>query len=216
MVPPDRIRTPAPIPRRLTDARTERSVAMDPAYTRISAIDPDARKEDIVRSYVETYPTLIDADPTAWRGKFRKMAGSPFAFYRGSAALFYRDIRDGDDDPFLDERTSRVWIQGDLHCDNFGTYMNSAGVLVFDVNDFDESYVGAFTWDLKRLAASLALLGYQKALSDIEIRQMIETVTRSYIAQVGRFAHSQETGDFALTLANTQGALLEVIRAARL
>ena len=36
---------------------------MDPAYTRISAIDPDARKEDIVRSYVETYPMLIDADP---------------------------------------------------------------------------------------------------------------------------------------------------------
>jgi uncharacterized protein (DUF2252 family) len=189
---------------------------MDPAYTRISEIDPDARKEAIVRSYVETYPTLIDADPTAWRGKFRKMASSPFAFYRGSAALFYRDIRDGDDDPFLDERTSRVWIQGDLHCDNFGTYMNSAGVLVFDVNDFDESYVGAFTWDLKRLAASLALLGYQKALADDAITRMIETVLRSYARQVEAFAAGETERDFALTLATTDGVLRDILGAARL
>ena len=53
------------------------------------------------------------------------------------------------DDPFLDERTSRVWIHGDLHAENFGTYMNSAGILVFNVNDFDEAYVGPFTWDLQ-------------------------------------------------------------------
>jgi uncharacterized protein (DUF2252 family) len=189
---------------------------MDPAYTRISAIDPDARKEDIVRSYVETYPMLIEADPDAWRGKFRKMAGSPFAFYRGSAALFYRDIQGGDDDPFLNDRTSRVWIQGDLHCDNFGTYMNSAGVLVFDVNDFDESYVGAFTWDLKRLAASLALLGYQKALADDAISRMIETVLRSYARQVQRFAAGETESDFALTLATTDGILRDILGAARL
>jgi uncharacterized protein (DUF2252 family) len=120
-----------------------------------------------------------------------------------------------EDDPFVDDKTSRVWIQGDLHAENFGTYMNSAGVLVFDVNDFDEAYVGPFTWDLKRLAASLALLGYQKALSDEEIRQMIEAVTRSYIEQVARFAGGGQTGEFALTLSNTQGALLDVIRSAR-
>ena len=47
-----------------------------------------------------------------------------------------------------DDRTSRVWIHGDLHAENFGTYMNSEGVLVFDVNDFDEAYLGHFTWDL--------------------------------------------------------------------
>ena len=50
---------------------------------------------------------------------------------------------------FLDERTSRVWIHGDLHAENFGTYMNAYGQLVFNVNDFDEAYVGPFTWDLQ-------------------------------------------------------------------
>ena len=79
------------------------------------------------------------------------MAASPFAFYRGSACALLR--RPGAatfaDDRFLDERTSRVWIHGDLHAENFGTYMNASGQLVFNVNDFDEAYVGPFTWDLQ-------------------------------------------------------------------
>ena len=75
------------------------------------------------------------------------------------------------DDPWVDDATSRVWIQGDLHAENYGTYMDSAGVLVFDVNDFDEAYLGHYTWDLQRMAASLALLGFRKALSDKSIAQ---------------------------------------------
>ena len=103
------------------------------------------------------------------------MASTPFAFYRGSACMFYADVA-RDLDPFLNEKTSRVWIQGDLHAENFGTYLNSEGILVFDVNDFDEAYVGPFTWDMKRFAASLALIGYQKDLSDDEIR-IVEQAT---------------------------------------
>ncbi len=112
---------------------------------------------------VEAFADLIERDPRAFRGKFRKMAADPFAFYRGSAPLFYSDMAQLDD-PWVDEATSRVWIQGDLHAENYGTYMDSAGVLVFDVNDFDEAYLGHYTWDLQRMAASLALLGFRKAL----------------------------------------------------
>lgn len=173
------------------------------------------RQTFIVEVFVSSYSDLIEADPDAWRGKFRKMAATPFAFYRGSAALFYADMAQ-EDDPFSNDQTSRVWIQGDLHAANFGTYMNSAGVLVFDVNDFDEAYVGPFTWDIKRLVASLALLGYEKALSDQEIGAMIETVVASYAKQVAAFAGEQSDSGFALTMANTQGKLLEAIRSARL
>src|SRR5687768_6801232 len=121
-------------------------------------------------------------DPAAFRRKFRKMAASPFAFYRGSACLFYADV-DGAADPFLDERTSRVWIHGDLHAENFGTYMNSAGILVFNVNDFDEAYVGPFTWDLKRFAASIALIGFAKAMSDSAIGDLVSVYAGSYRAE---------------------------------
>lgn len=188
---------------------------MGSVVDRIRGEDPKRRQEFIVDAFLAAYPDLIQADPDAWRGKFRKMAASAFAFYRGSAAVFYADMA-GDADAFSNERTSRVWIQGDLHAANFGTYMNSEGILVFDVNDYDEAYVGPFTWDLRRLAASLTLLGFEKALSDDEIGALIEAVARSYADQVARFATKQADSHFALTLSNTEGKLLEVIQQARL
>ncbi|SCE69633.1 hypothetical protein GA0070215_101408 [Micromonospora marina] len=119
----------------------------------------EERSAFIVDVLTAEFGASMAIDPAAFRRKFRKMAASPFAFYRGSAALFYADQRgDFASDRFLDGRTSRVWIHGDLHAENFGTYMNASGQLVFNVNDFDEAYVGPFTWDLKRFAASVALL----------------------------------------------------------
>src|SRR5947199_2065123 len=120
-----------------------------------------SRADFITEVLTRAFGDLMALDPAAFRRKFRKMAASPFAFYRGSACLFYSDVS-GLDDAFLNDRTRRVWIHGDLHAQNFGTYMNSEGILVFNVNDFDEAYVGPFTWDLKRFAASVALIAYAK------------------------------------------------------
>jgi uncharacterized protein (DUF2252 family) len=177
--------------------------------------DPATRQQQIVDVLVDAFSPLIEADAAAFRRKFRKMAADPFAFYRGSACLFYADVA-GAEDPWADERTARVWIQGDLHCENFGTYMNAEGALVFDVNDYDEAYLGHFTWDLQRLAASLALLGFGKALSDDTIREMIATVVRAYLARVHAFTEGERDHEFALTLATAEGVLLDVLRAARM
>jgi uncharacterized protein (DUF2252 family) len=179
------------------------------------ARDSDERGDEIVQVLAEAFGELIEADSRAFRRKFRKMAASPFAFYRGSAPLFYADVVRLDD-PWADARTSRVWIQGDLHAENFGTYMDSAGILVFDVNDFDEAYVGHFTWDLRRMAASLALLGFAKALSDDAISRMIECYARAYVDQVRAFATGDRDREFRLTLENTEGVLHEVLLRARL
>ncbi len=177
--------------------------------------DPRQRRQEIVDVLVEAFEPLIDRDERAFRRKFRKMARDPFAFYRGSAPLFYRDMCRLDD-PWVDERTRRVWIQGDLHAENYGTYMDSAGVLVFDVNDFDEAYLGHYTWDLQRMAASLALLGYAKALSDGRIRAMAETYGRAYLEQVLAFAGGNRDDEFRLTLENSDGVLRDVLLDARL
>jgi uncharacterized protein (DUF2252 family) len=179
------------------------------------ARDPDERSQKIVSVLADAFGELIEADARAFRRKFRKMAASPFAFYRGSAPLFYADVVRLED-PWADERTSRVWIQGDLHAENFGTYMDSAGILVFDVNDFDEAYVGHFTWDLRRMAASLALLGFAKALSDEAIERMIACYARAYVEQVRAFATGGHDREYRLTLDNTDGVLHEVLLRARL
>ena len=189
---------------------------MAPIIDQIRAERPDQRQQFIVEALQTYYGDLIRADPVAWRGRFRKMAATPYAFYRGSVGLFYADVSRDDPDPFTDDQTSRVWIHGDMHAANYGTYMNSQGILVFDVNDFDEAYVGPYTWDIRRLVASLALLGYEKALSDAEIRAMISTWVRSYVDQVAQFAAAPHTTTFALTLANLRGKLLELLQRQRL
>jgi uncharacterized protein (DUF2252 family) len=179
------------------------------------ATDTDARTERIVAVLVDAFEALIQADPAAFRRKFRKMARDPFAFYRGTACLFYDDVHRLDD-PWVDERTSRVWIQGDLHAENYGTYMDSAGILVFDVNDFDEAYIGHYTWDLQRMAASVALLGYAKALSDEAVDRAIRAYATSYLGQVRAFTEGDRDDEFRLTLDTTSGPVHDVLRHARL
>ena len=146
----------------------------------------DERQKKIVDVLVDAFSELMNTEPEAFRQKFRKMAAGPFAFYRGSACLFYADM-ELEEDRWADERTSRVWIQGDLHAENFGTYMDGDGVFIFDVNDFDEAYLGHFTWDLQWLAASVALLGWRKALSDDNISRLVKRYTTAYLDQVRQF-----------------------------
>jgi uncharacterized protein (DUF2252 family) len=172
--------------------------------------EPDDRSRQIVDVLVEAFSDLMAADADAFRTKFRKMAADPFAFYRGSACLFYADLATVED-PWSDERTSRVWIQGDLHAENFGTYMDSAGRIVFDVNDFDEAYLGHVSWDLRRFAASFALLAWRKAFSDDVIAELIGRYLGAYLDQVEAFTRSDEDRSFALVRDNTEGAVHEVI-----
>jgi uncharacterized protein (DUF2252 family) len=173
------------------------------------------RESFIVDRLVEAFSDLMAADPDAFRTKFRKMAADPFAFYRGSACVFYADIAERDD-RWADERTSRIWIQGDLHAENFGTYMDGSGVLIFDVNDFDEAFIGHFTWDLQRFAASVALMCWQKALSDDEITRVIETFAGTYVDQVRWFTETDDDSTFSLNLQTARGAVLAALQSARL
>ena len=163
---------------------------------------------------VDAFSDLVAADPAAFRRKFRTMAGDPFAFYRGSACLFYADAAERDD-PWADERTARVWVQGDLHAQNFGTYMDGEGLLVFDVNDFDEAYLGHFTWDLQRFGASTALLGWTKALSDEDISGLVETYAGAYLDQVRDFALHPADEQWRLGLDTATGAVLEALHEAQ-
>src|SRR6187200_2172464 len=175
----------------------------------------DDRTELILSTLTEAFEPLMKADPAAFRAKFRKMAADPFAFYRGSACVFYADVARLDD-PWVDGRGSRTWIQGDLHAENFGTYLDSDGRLVFDVNDFDEAYLGHWTWDLQRFAASLALLGWRKALPDEVIAELIENYARGYLDQVEYFVGTPDDTRWALTLDTATGAVLGALQAAKL
>ncbi|WP_338001650.1 DUF2252 domain-containing protein [Streptomyces naphthomycinicus] len=183
----------------------------------VPQLDDEQRGEEILAVFDTAFGRLLAADPAAFRVKFRKMAASAFAFYRGTACLFYHDLdaekRGG---PYLDDRTSRVWIHGDLHAENFGTYMDSNGRLVFNVNDFDEAYVGPFTWDLKRFSASIALVGYAKALSDAQITELVTVYAAAYRERIHALATGAKRDEVPpFTLDTAQGPLLDALRDAR-
>src|SRR5512142_1101955 len=94
--------------------------------------------------------------------KHRQMAGSLFAFLRGT---FYRW------EPLFKEacgdlvEAPRVLAVGDLHVENFGTWRDREGRLIWGVNDFDEAYTLPYTIDLVRLAASALLAGKARHLN---------------------------------------------------
>jgi uncharacterized protein (DUF2252 family) len=179
--------------------------------TRVPGVPTDGeRTATIVGVLVDAFADLMAADADAFRTKFRKMAADPFAFYRGSACLFYADMA-ALEDRWCDERTSRVWIQGDLHAENFGTYMDGTGRIVFDVNDFDEAYLGHVTWDLRRFAASFALLAWRKALGDDVIADLLRGYLAAYLDQVAAFTHLEDDRSFALVRENTDGAVHDAI-----
>ncbi|MGG5257193.1 DUF2252 domain-containing protein [Phycicoccus avicenniae] len=182
---------------------------------------PDDRGTLIVGSLLTAFEPLMEADPHGFRTKFRKMARDPFAFYRGSACLFYADVGKGGryadfDERWVDEESARVWIQGDLHAENFGTYLDADGRLVFDVNDFDEAYLGHWTWDLARFCASLNLLCWQKALPDEVVDDLVAAYVRAYADQVEHYRQVADDTEWALTLDTAEGAALDALHRAKL
>ncbi len=201
--------TPPPTPTPVSSPTAAPAAVSSEAATRA------ARQKQLVDIFEAHFGEQMRAHPKAWRGKFRKMAAGTFPFYRGSAAVYYTDLTDEAPDPFVTEESGRVWIQGDLHGENFGTYLDSTGQLVFDINDFDECYVGPYTWDVRRFCTSVALVGYDQSLADDQIGDLINTFAGSYTGQVKRFASGEDNRDFALTLKNTQGVVLDILRKAR-
>lgn len=178
----------------------------------------EQRGEEILNVFNRAFGELLASDPAAIRIKFRKMASSAFAFYRGTACLFYHDLQHElhDGAPFLNDQTKRIWMHGDLHAENFGTYMDSQGSLVFNVNDFDEAYVGPFIWDTKRFLASIALIGYAKALSDDQITQLVKAYATAYRERIHTLATSKDHEKVPrFTLDTAKGPLLEALRDAR-
>lgn len=100
--------------------------------------------------------------PLSSTGKHAKMAMSPFVFYRGTAQLFYADLRNGViTRPSELDKIPLTSVVGDCHAANFGflTEEGSHGdTVIFAPNDFDDACVGRSYWDILRFMTSLHLV----------------------------------------------------------
>jgi hypothetical protein len=111
-----------------------------------------------------------------------RMLVSPFAFYRGAALVMAADLATTPT-PGL-----QVQLCGDAHLSNFGAYASPERRLIFDINDFDETLPGPFEWDVKRLAASLAVAGRDNGFTAKQCRKAVLAAVERYRTAMGGFA----------------------------
>lgn len=114
--------------------------------------------------------------------KYARMAVSPFAFFRGSVAIMAADL--------AHEPHTGVMVQlcGDAHVQNMGSFEGPDGRLVFDMNDFDETIAGPWEWDVKRMAASVVLAGYESNHGRATCARAVEAFAVSYCKAVAELA----------------------------
>ena len=141
----------------------------DPAPSRP---DPIELLQDQAKSRV---PDLVPI-------RYGRMLVSPFAFYRGGARIMASDL--------AETRVSGIRVQlcGDAHLSNFGVFASPERRLMFDLNDFDETLPGPWEWDVKRLAASLAVAGRENLYPRKERERIVRATVGQYRQAMREFA----------------------------
>jgi uncharacterized protein (DUF2252 family) len=132
---------------------------------------PPANRPDPVEILIEQGRGRI---PELLPVRYTRMKADAFAFLRGAAAIMAGDLASGP------ATGLRLQACGDCHLANFGAYATPEGTPVFDINDFDETLPAPFEWDVKRLAASLAVAGRAAQMPERECRRLARTAALSY------------------------------------
>lgn len=129
---------------------------------------------------LEGQATTRDIDIVPLR--YERMSVSPFAFFRGAALLMASDLATAPHTGIT------VQLCGDAHLSNFGLFGTPERRLIFDMNDFDETFPGPFEWDLKRLATSFAVAGRHRGFSQEETRACVRASVVGYRKAMRRAA----------------------------
>ncbi len=114
--------------------------------------------------------------------RYQRMLQSPFAFYRGGAAIMAQDL--------ANQPSTNITVQlcGDMHVSNFGLFGTAEHRLVFGINDFDETLPGSWEWDIKRLVASAVIasesMGGDKGLS----KKLVYRICSEYQKRMVQYA----------------------------
>ena len=114
--------------------------------------------------------------------RFGRMAASPFAFLRGSAAVMAADLSR------VPTTGLEVQVSGDCHLLNFGLFATPERNVSFGLNDFDETMRGPWEWDVKRLVASLVVASQDAGFDDSTAESVAVTGAQAYRRRVAELA----------------------------
>jgi uncharacterized protein (DUF2252 family) len=164
------------VPDRVSYGKSERGPLPRSSHGRF---DPGPERPDpiavIERQSATRVPELVPI-------RYGRMLESPFRFYRGAAAIMATDLG------ALPHSGLRVQLCGDAHLLNFRMLASPERHLVFDINDFDETYPGPFEWDVKRLAASFVIAARANGFPTAEQDRAVRVCVRAYRERMREFA----------------------------
>jgi uncharacterized protein (DUF2252 family) len=160
--------------------------------------------------------------------KYKLMADNEFTFYRATCHLFYEDLAKS----AALSQGPLVWICGDLHLENFGSYRAANGLVYFDINDFDEAMLAPAPWEIVRFLCSismasdlwryssdeaedlmlLALKAYTKALSGGKAYAIERETSPSLIQQFFEMAESQKEKELIKSRIDRKREKLKIIK----
>lgn len=114
--------------------------------------------------------------------RYKRMSASPFTFYRGTVLIMTNDL--------ATTPVTGIPVQcvGDAHIGNFGMFRSPSARLVFDINDFDETAVGPWEWDLKRLAVSVEVCGRANGIKEKARRAAVMRCVHTYRERIKQFS----------------------------
>src|ERR1700683_1247751 len=114
--------------------------------------------------------------------KNQLMAASPFGYFRGAVPVMAYDLS------LMGNTGICNQLCGDAHVRNLGAFAAPDGRLVFDINDFDETIVAPFEWDVKRMATSLVLAGRGAGAKSLHCREAATVFLEQYRMKMHAFA----------------------------
>ncbi|UOQ42801.1 DUF2252 domain-containing protein [Halobacillus salinarum] len=185
---------------------------MDQHLERILSTKDFIRKQTIGTILDQFDGKLMNLSLTDRKKKYEKMREDAYSFFRGSAYLFFFDTIDL---PltFHTPKEKPTWIMGDLHFDNFSGFQNENNEIVFDVDDFDEGYLGSYLFDVMRMAVSIRLYANQLSYTKEEQDELVDRYLKTYINQLESFNEGEEDPvKLQFTEENTKGPVKKTIK----
>jgi uncharacterized protein (DUF2252 family) len=141
--------------------------------------DPGSRHFDAVKVIAESCQgRLARLIPI----KFQRMSLSLFAFFRGAVEVMAADLASAKNTEL------EVQLAGDAHVSNFGFFATPDAQVIFDINDFDETYRGPWEWDVKRMSTSIMLAGRDAGDNNAQCKAAVDTFLSAYCGWMRRFA----------------------------
>ncbi len=114
--------------------------------------------------------------------KYEAMTENAFRFYRGTCHLFYEDLANAGALPL----SPLVWICGDLHIENFGSYKGDNKMVYFDLNDFDEALLAPASYELTRMVTSIFIAFDSLDIEPEKALKMAQLFVKNYCATLSK------------------------------